>query len=45
MIDEEFKMVPETAENGQIAVDKYKEGFKKPCKCGNRAFKLIIMDI
>jgi CheY-like chemotaxis protein len=45
LTEEEFKVFPETAINGQIAVDLYKEGYKKVCKCKNRAFKLIIMDI
>ena len=45
LMEEEFKLTPDIAENGQIAVDMYKERFKKPCKCKNRAYKLVMMDI
>ena len=33
------------AQNGKIAVDKFKEAVKKECKCNNRGFKLVLMDI
>jgi len=33
------------AQNGKIAVDKFKEGVNKSCKCKDRAFKLVLMDI
>ena len=31
--------------NGQVAVDMFKEGFSKACKCENRAYSLIFMDL
>ena len=31
--------------NGQMAVDMFKQGLDKECKCPNRAYKLILMDI
>jgi CheY-like chemotaxis protein len=36
---------PEEAQNGLIAVDKFKESLDLPCKCFNRAYRLIVMDI
>ena len=33
------------APNGKIAVQKYREALAKPCKCANKGFKLILMDI
>lgn len=33
------------AQNGKIAVDKFKEYNSKLCNCQNRAFKLIVMDL
>ena len=35
----------EEAQNGAIAVEKFKEAFKKPCGCINRGYKLVLMDI
>lgn len=45
MLKIQFNITPDEAENGQIAVDMYKEGLRKECKCINRAYKLIFMDI
>ena len=44
-IKEHYQLTITEAENGQIAVDKFKEALDKPCKCENRAFQLIYMDI
>ena len=33
------------AQNGQIAVEKYKESLDKPCNCPCKGFKLVLMDI
>jgi CheY-like chemotaxis protein len=33
------------AQNGKIAVDKFKEAVSQPCGCPNRGFKLVLMDI
>ena len=45
MIQKKFDISPCEAQNGQIAIDMIKDLLKKPCKCPNRAFKMIIMDI
>ena len=45
MIKEIYDMDITEAVNGKIAVELFKESLKKPCKCINRAFKLIIMDL
>lgn len=45
MIFDKLKIKPEEAQNGEIAVQMYKEAMKKECKCKNRAYKLIFMDI
>ena len=31
--------------NGQVAIDMVRKLLEKPCKCPNRAYKFIIMDI
>ena len=45
MINENFKLEVEEACNGQIALEKFKQGFEKECGCPNRAYKLIFMDL
>jgi CheY-like chemotaxis protein len=40
-----FNIYPDEAVNGQMAIDMFKEGLNKECKCSNRAYKLILMDI
>lgn len=46
MIQTKFQMVNiEDAPNGKIAVQKFKEGLRKECRCINRAYKLVLMDI
>ena len=40
-----FKMEVEEAINGQIALDMFKEGYSKECKCSIRAYRLIFMDV
>ena len=45
MIEESFNMGVTEALDGHIAVDLFKAGLDKPCKCPNRAFKLIFMDM
>ena len=45
MIMEHFNIDCDIAENGRIAVDKYTEKLSLPCKCKNRVYPLIIMDI
>mmetsp|Transcript_21065 Transcript_21065/g.32631 ORF Transcript_21065/g.32631 Transcript_21065/m.32631 type:complete len:135 (-) Transcript_21065:10-414(-) len=38
-------MQADTANDGQEAYEKYKEMFEQECRCKDRAYKLIIMDI
>lgn len=45
MIKNEYGLEVDTAEDGQIAVTKFKESVAKNCGCENRAYRLIIMDI
>ena len=46
MIQSKYQMIQiEEAQNGAIAVEKFKEAFKKPCGCINRGYKLVLMDI
>lgn len=45
MLQDLYNITPEEAENGQVAVNMFKEGLSKECKCPNRAYKLILMDI
>jgi CheY-like chemotaxis protein len=45
MIKENFELEIEEGCNGQVAVDKYREGFNRDCGCPNRAYKLIFMDL
>lgn len=40
-----FGIRPDEATNGQIAVEKFKAAMDKKCRCKNRAYKLIFMDI
>ena len=42
-INSNFEIVE--AQNGKIALEKFKEGVQKQCKCPNRGFKLVLMDI
>ena len=45
MIFDKYKIKPTEAANGKIAVDMFNEAMDKPCKCSNRAYKLVFMDI
>ena len=45
MIKESFDLDIETALDGQIAVNMYRESLSKPCQCDLRAYRLIIMDL
>ena len=44
-LKETYDLPADEAEDGQIAVDKFKELLNKNCSCENRAYKLIFMDI
>ena len=35
----------EKANDGTVAVEMIKKCLEKPCKCANRVFKLIVMDL
>ena len=45
MLKELYNIDIHSASNGQIAVDMFKERWSNKCKCKNRVFRLIIMDI
>ena len=45
ILEFKFQIIPDEAQNGQIAIDMFKAGLDKECKCPNRAYKLILMDI
>ena len=45
MLETKYQITPDEAQNGQVAIDMYQEGLNKDCKCVNRAYKLVLMDI
>lgn len=46
MLNENFEEIQvDEAENGLIAYKKFKEGFDRECKCEDRVYKLIFMDL
>ena len=40
-----MKFEIDEASNGKEAVEKFKMKFDKPCKCSNRSYRLIFMDL
>jgi CheY-like chemotaxis protein len=40
-----YGIKPDEAQNGKIAVEMFQNAMQKSCKCPNRAYKLILMDI
>ena len=46
MLEENFENIQiDTAENGLIGLNKFKEGFEKICGCKDRTYRLIFMDL
>ena len=45
IIFDKYKIKPTEAANGSIAIEMFKKAMDKPCKCANRAYKLVFMDI
>ena len=45
MLENVFKVSVETANNGQVAVDMYREALNRECGCKHRVPILIIMDL
>lgn len=45
MIKENFDIDIEEAQDGAIALQKYKDHFMNPCGCENRTYSLIFMDL
>lgn len=45
MIFNKYEIMAEEAQNGEIAVEMFTKGVQKECKCINRAYKLVFMDI
>ena len=45
LITKLFQINTELAFDGSQAVALFKENYDKPCKCENRAFKFIFMDL
>ena len=45
MLKENFDIEIEMTGDGLKALELFTEGFNKPCKCPNRAYKLIFMDL
>mgnify|MGYP006096152325 CR=1 FL=1 len=43
MIDPTLEIVE--AQNGKIALKKYRDALSKPCNCPDKGFRLILMDI
>ena len=44
-LEEFWGLEADKAQNGEMAVQMFKEGFQKSCKCANRHYRLIFMDI
>ena len=44
-LEEYWNLQADTASNGEIAVQMFKDAFQKPCGCKNRHYRLIWMDI
>ena len=45
LIKDYFDIDIEQCANGAEAVEMYREGFERPCKCNLRAYRLIFMDL
>ena len=45
LINHNYNLDVDDAPDGKVALEKFEEGFSKPCGCNNRAYKLIFMDI
>ena len=45
LVKDHFDIDVDEAKNGKIALEMYKKGFDKKCKCPDRAYKLIFMDL
>ena len=45
LLKEYWKIEQESAVNGEIAVNMFKEACQKECGCPNRAYRIIFMDI
>ena len=45
MLQTKFGIVVETAANGQITIDMFKQKLAKPCGCALRCYRLILMDL
>ena len=45
MLNDKYNLEPDEAHNGKIALEMFQKEFEKPCKCDNRGYKLILMDI
>lgn len=45
LINTLFNVETDSASNGQIAYDMFKDAYERPCLCDNRYYKLILMDL
>ena len=45
LINQIFKLRVDEAFDGEQALEKFREGFLKPCKCANRSYRFIFMDL
>jgi CheY-like chemotaxis protein len=45
ILKENFELEIHEASNGEQAVEMYKQAFQKPCKCRDRVYRVIFMDI
>ena len=45
VLENQLDIDTEKAQNGLQAVNMFINAYKKPCKCQNRGYKLILMDI
>ena len=45
LIKQNYNLDIDDAPDGKVALEKFEQGFIKPCGCNNRAYRLIFMDI
>ena len=45
MLKNHFNIDVDKAQNGQIAVDMFKQRLSKPCRCAAKTYRLILMDL
>ena len=45
LIKQNYGLDIDESSDGKVAFEKFEEGFNQPCRCINRTYRLIFMDI